>query len=95
MIGTIISLLSSRKNANPKPWLGFTETKSGTIKTSMRLPRFQDMQIDLGRLLNQVIQEVEPQSEVGGHAVAAGAIISESFLTDFIARVNQLVLEGM
>ncbi|MFX0124043.1 MAG: DHH family phosphoesterase [Candidatus Hodarchaeota archaeon] len=95
MIGTIISMLSMRKDVNPKPLLGYTQATSGKIKISMRLPRFQDIQIDLSRLLNQVIQEVEPHSEVGGHAVAAGAIISERSLADFIARVNQLVLEGM
>lgn len=95
MIGTIISLLSSRKNINPKPLLGYTQTTSGKIKISMRLSRFQDIQINLAHLLNQVIQDVEPKSEVGGHAVAAGAIISESFLADFIARVNQSVSEGM
>lgn len=95
MIGTIISMISSKKNVNPKPLLGYTQITSGKIKISMRVSRFQDMQIDLSCLLNQVIQEVEPQSEVGGHAVAAGAIISENSLADFIARVNQLILEGM
>jgi single-stranded-DNA-specific exonuclease len=95
MIGTIVSMLSSRKDINPKPLLGYTQTSSGKIKISMRLSRFQDIQIDLNRLLNEVVSKVEPQSEVGGHAVAAGAIISEIFLTDFIAHVNQLILKGM
>ena len=61
----------------------------------MRLSRFQDTQVDLGRLLNQVVQEVEPRSEVGGHTVAAGAIISESFLNDFIGHLSRLILKGM
>lgn len=91
MIGTIVSILSSRKHINPKPFLGYTQTLSGKIKVSMRLPRFQDVQIDLGRLLNQIVKEVEPQSEVGGHAVAAGAVISKNFLPDFIDRVNHLL----
>ncbi|MFX0013651.1 MAG: DHH family phosphoesterase [Promethearchaeota archaeon] len=94
MIGTIVSMLSSRKDLNPKPVLGCALTTSGRIKISMRLPRHQDQQIDLGRLLNQVVEEVEPESEVGGHTAAAGAIISEKFLPDFIDRVNQLVQEG-
>ncbi|MFX1516506.1 MAG: DHH family phosphoesterase [Promethearchaeota archaeon] len=95
MIGTIVSMLSTRKDINPKPLLGYTQTQSGKIKVSMRLPPFQDLQIDLSRLLHQVVKEVEPQSEVGGHAVAAGAVISKSFLPDFIDRVNQLLLKGM
>ncbi|UCG00590.1 MAG: DHH family phosphoesterase [Candidatus Heimdallarchaeota archaeon] len=95
MIGTIISMLSSKRDQNPKPLLGYTQTTSGKIKISMRLSRFQDIQIDLGHLLTQVMQKVEPQSEVGGHAAAAGAIISERFLTDFITQVNQLILEAM
>ena len=41
--------------------------------------------------LNQIVKEVEPQSEVGGHAVAAGAVISKNFLPDFIDRVNHLL----
>ncbi|MFW9906413.1 MAG: DHH family phosphoesterase [Candidatus Thorarchaeota archaeon] len=95
MIGTIVSMLSSRKEINPKPLLGYTQTLSGKIKISMRLPRFHNVQIDLSQLLNEVVKEVEPQSEVGGHAVAAGAIISENSLTDFIAQVNQRILKGM
>ena len=95
MIGTIISMLSSRKDITPKPLLGYTQTLSGKIKISMRLSRSYDLQIDLCRLLNEIVKELEPQSEVGGHAVAAGAIISESFLTDFIARVNQRILKGV
>jgi hypothetical protein len=88
-------MLSSRKDINPKPLLGYTQTLSGKIKVSMRMSRSQDLQIDLSRILHEVVKEVEPQSEVGGHTVAAGAIISESFLTDFIARVNQRILKGM
>lgn len=95
MIGTIISMLSSRKNISPKPMLGCARTTTGKIKISMRRSRFQDQQIDLGRILNQVIRDIEPNSEVGGHAAAAGAIISEALLSDFIARVNQLVLEEL
>jgi RecJ-like exonuclease len=95
MIGTIVSMLSSRKDINPKPLLGYTQTLSGKIKVSMRISQSQDLKIDLSRLLNEVVKEVEPQSEVGGHAVAAGAMISESVLTDFIARVNQRILKGV
>jgi RecJ-like exonuclease len=95
MIGTIISILSSRKDISSKPLLGCAQTTTGKIKISMRLSRFQDQQIDLCRLLNQVIRDVEPNSEVGGHAAAAGAIILEASLDVFVARVNQLVLEGL
>ncbi|UCG89784.1 MAG: DHH family phosphoesterase [Candidatus Heimdallarchaeota archaeon] len=95
MIGTIISILSSRRDLNPKPFLGCALTATGKVKISMRLSRFQDQHIDLGQLLNQVIRDIEPESEVGGHAAAAGAIISETFLSDFITLVNQLILEGL
>ncbi len=95
MIGTIISILSSRRDINPKPFLGCALTASGRVKISMRLSRFQDQVIDLGRLLNQVVQDVEPESEVGGHDAAAGAIISETFLDDFIAQINHLIKEGL
>ncbi len=94
MIGTIISILSFSKDIDPKPLLGCALTTTGKVKISMRLSRFFDQHINLARLLNQAVQEVEPESEVGGHAAAAGAIISEAFLSDFVARVNQLIQEG-
>ena len=59
----------------------------------MRLSCLQNKPIDLIHLLNQVIQELDPSFEVGGHAAAAGAMISETFLNDLIFRVNQLVQE--
>lgn len=93
IIGTIISMLSSNRELNPKPLLGCARTPTGKLKVSMRLSGHQNKPIDLFHLLNQVIQELDPSFEVGGHAAAAGAIISEISLNDLIARVNQLVQE--
>ncbi|UCE12889.1 MAG: DHH family phosphoesterase [Candidatus Heimdallarchaeota archaeon] len=94
IIGTIVSVLSSRKNQSQKPVLGCALTTTGRIKVSMRVSRYLNKQIDLSQILNQVIDRVEPDSEVGGHAAAAGAIISEISLEDFVSQVNQLALEG-
>lgn len=94
IIGTIVSVISSRKNQSSKPVLGCALTNTGKIKMSMRVSRFLNKKIDLSQILNQVINRVEPDSEVGGHAAAAGAIISETSLEDFISQVNQLILEG-
>ncbi len=93
IIGTIISMLSSKRELNPKPLLGCAQTTTGKIKVSMRLSGLQSKTLDLTHLLSQVIQEFDPSFEVGGHAAAAGALISETFLNDLIVRVNQLVQE--
>lgn len=95
IIGTIVSMISSKRDINPKPVLGCAKISSGKIKISMRTSRSQKKQVDLSHLLSQVIRKVEPGSEVGGHAAAAGAIISEPSLNEFIKYVDQLVLEGM
>ncbi|MFX1285459.1 MAG: DHH family phosphoesterase [Promethearchaeota archaeon] len=94
MIGTVISILSSRRELKPKPFLGCALTAAGKVKISMRLSHFQNQRMDLGSILSQIIRDIAPESEVGGHAAAAGAIISESYLSDFIAQVNQFILEG-
>ncbi|MFX0051574.1 MAG: DHHA1 domain-containing protein [Candidatus Hermodarchaeota archaeon] len=95
IIGTIVSMISARRDIGPKPVLGCAKISSGKIKISMRISRSQEKEINLSQLLTRVIQEVEPDSEVGGHSAAAGAIISESSLHEFIKLIDQLVLEGM
>ncbi|MHA2223957.1 MAG: DHH family phosphoesterase [Candidatus Hodarchaeales archaeon] len=94
IIGTILSILSSKRIIKPKPLLGCAKTSSGKLKISMRLSRFQERKIDLSSLLFQATQKMDPNAEVGGHAAAAGAIISQSSLNAFVANINQLVLEG-
>ncbi|MHA2074180.1 MAG: hypothetical protein ACW97X_06155 [Candidatus Hodarchaeales archaeon] len=46
---------------------------------------------DLSYLLKQVINTFDSNFEVGGHAAAAGAIITEEYLNIFVSRVDQLV----
>lgn len=91
IIGTICSILSSRKETEIKPILGCTQTTTNKIKISMRLSRFQTKKIDLSYLLKQVMEEMGQKFEVGGHATAAGAMIPEEFLDDFVTQVNQLI----
>jgi RecJ-like exonuclease len=95
IIGTIVSMISARRDLNPKPVLGCAKISSGKIKISMRISRSQEKEINLSQLLTGVIQKIEPDSEVGGHSAAAGAIISESSLQKFVKLVDKLVLEGM
>ncbi len=93
IIGTIISMISSNRNIKPKPILGVANMSPEKVKISMRTPNFLKSQIDLSELLLKATRQIEPGTEVGGHQAAAGAIISESFLQDFINLINQLVLE--
>jgi len=90
IIGTIISMLSSRKEHKLKPILGCSQTETNKIKISMRVSRFHPTKINLSLLLKQVAEEMDQKFEIGGHAAAAGAMISEKFLNDFVFRVNQL-----
>jgi single-stranded-DNA-specific exonuclease len=93
IIGTILSMISSMKHLHPKPILGCAVISSGKLKISMRTSRFQEGKIDLSEVLSNAIKALEPNSEVGGHAAAAGAVISESLLNDLVKNVNKLVLE--
>ncbi|MFX0087202.1 MAG: DHHA1 domain-containing protein [Candidatus Hodarchaeota archaeon] len=91
IIGTISSILSSRKETKLKPILGCTQTTTNKIKISMRVSRYQSKKLNLSYLLKQVIKEMDQNFEVGGHAAAAGAIIPEEFLDDFVNRINEFV----
>ena len=95
IIGTIISIHNSRKIKTPKPILGCTNTSTEKIKVSMRIPRLLKNKINLNLLLKAVVDEINPEFEVGGHKTAAGALISEDSLNDFVSRINQLVEEGL
>ncbi|MHA2306591.1 MAG: DHHA1 domain-containing protein [Candidatus Hodarchaeales archaeon] len=91
VIGTIISILSSRKENITKPILGCALTSTNKIKISMRTPKIHRNKFDLSYLLKQVINTFDSNFEVGGHAAAAGAIITEEYLNTFVSRVDQLV----
>ena len=93
IIGTIISKISAMENIK-KPVLGCALISDEKIKVSMRISS-KENQIDLSNVLKQAVQKVIPGSEVGGHAAAAGAIISALTLDDFVTCVDQLVLEGL
>ena len=91
IIGTIISILCSRKENNLKPFLGCTQTSTNKIKISMRTPKNYKNKLNLSYLLKQVVGDLDRNFEVGGHAAAAGAIINNEYLNEFVARVDQLV----
>lgn len=91
IIGTIVSILCSRKENNTKPILGCTQTSTNKIKISMRTPKIHKNKFNLSYLLKQVVDDLDRNFEVGGHAAAAGAIITEEYLNEFVAHVDQLV----
>jgi len=93
IIGTIVSKISAMKIVK-KPVLGCALLSNEKIKVSMRISSRENI-IDLSHVLKQAVQKVAPGSEVGGHAAAAGAIISNLALDDFLNYVDQLVLEGL
>ncbi len=91
IIGTISSIVSSRKETEKKPILGCTQTATDKIKISIRVSRYHTKEFNLSNLLKQVMKEMGQNFDVGGHAAAAGAIIPEEFLDDFVACVNEFV----
>ncbi len=88
LIGTILSMFSTRKGLKDKPLLGFTEIDDEKLKISMRLTKDSNLDIDLSNLLKQTIDELEPNTEVGGHSRAAGAIIRKENLINVINNLK-------
>ncbi len=91
LIGTILSMLSTRKKMKDKPLFGYSEMQNEKLKISMRLIKESNFEIDLNYLLKESIKSLEPNTEVGGHSRAAGAIIQRSNLSMVLKKLRSLV----
>ena len=86
MIGTLASILSKSNNANEKFIMSMAQLIDGTTKISLRMCGINNG-IDLKQIITDIIKDM-PNCEAGGHANAAGALISTDMENDFIERAK-------
>ncbi len=88
IIGTIGSILVSK--GLTKPLIGVAVTNDGKrLKLSLRIPKNIDSQIDAASMLRDSLALIAPQSEVGGHKGAAGAIILPEVLDKLLNELAE------
>ncbi|MFX1511109.1 MAG: DHHA1 domain-containing protein, partial [Promethearchaeota archaeon] len=88
IIGTVCSILISKDLT--KPLLGVASTEDNKkLKLSLRIPANIRPQINVAQVLRESLLLFAPQSEVGGHKGAAGAVISPEVLDQFLNRLKE------
>ncbi|WP_455143630.1 DHH family phosphoesterase [Candidatus Hodarchaeum mangrovi] len=92
-IGRITSMLSYQKEFKLKPILGIAKTSNERVKLSFRNNTNQNANFDLVSILKKVISNIEPNTEVGGHSDAAGAIVSENKIDEIIWEINETIMK--
>ncbi|MHA1974971.1 MAG: DHH family phosphoesterase [Candidatus Hodarchaeales archaeon] len=90
-IGRITSIISYREDLEAKPILGIAKASNDKLKLSMRRTKALKDNIDLSEILREIIHEIEPKTEVGGHRAAAGAMILEKSLNLVITNLNKRI----
>ena len=90
-IGRITSIISYREDLEAKPILGIAKSSNDKLKLSMRRTKALKDNIDLSEILREIIHEIEPKTEVGGHRAAAGAMILEKSLNLVITNLNKRI----
>jgi len=90
LVGTLASILSKSHNAKEKFIMSMAQLADGTTKVSLRMCGM-DENIDLKQIIVDIIEGM-PNCESGGHANAAGALISTDKEEEFIEKAK-LVLE--
>jgi len=90
IIGTLASILSKSNNSQEKFILSMAQLEDGTTKISLRMSGINNG-MDLKQIIVDIIEDM-PNCEAGGHANAAGALISTDMEDEFINRAK-VVLE--
>ena len=90
LIGTLASILSKSNNADEKFIMSMAQLIDGTTKVSIRMSG-NNNGVDLKQIIADIIKDM-PNCEAGGHANAAGALISTDMEEEFINRAK-VVLE--
>jgi len=90
LIGTLASILSKSNTSQEKFILSMAQLVDGTTKVSLRM-RGINNGMDLKQIIVDIIEGM-PNCEAGGHANAAGALISTDMEDEFINRAK-VVLE--
>jgi len=90
LVGTLASILSKSHNAKEKFIMSMAQLTDGTTKVSIRMCGM-DENIDLKQIIADIIKDM-PNCEAGGHANAAGALISTDKEEEFINNAK-IVLE--
>jgi len=90
LIGTLASILSKSYGTEEKFIMSMAQLIDGTTKISLRMCGINNG-IDLKQIIVDIIKDM-PNCEAGGHANAAGALISTDMEVDFIERAK-VVLE--
>jgi len=90
LIGTLASILSKSGNSTEKFIMSMAQIADGTTKVSLRMSG-NDNRADLKQMIADITDGI-PNCETGGHAHAAGALISTDVEEEFINKAK-LVLE--
>ncbi|MCK4848172.1 MAG: DHH family phosphoesterase [Candidatus Heimdallarchaeota archaeon] len=93
LIGPITSVISSMQNYKSKPVLSCATIDETRVKISMRKIHSFEKKIDLDKILVKAVDTLEFVTEVGGHSSAAGAIVKNSQLDNFVDTVNAIITE--
>ena len=90
LIGTLASILSKSNSSKEKFIMSMAQLVDGTTKVSLRMSGINDG-MDLKQIIVDIIKDMQ-NCEAGGHANAAGALISTDMEEEFINRAK-IVLE--
>jgi len=90
LIGTLASILSKSIGTKEKFIMSMAQLIDGTTKISLRMGGINNG-VDLKQIIVGIIKDM-PNCEAGGHANAAGALISTDMEDEFIERAK-VVLE--
>ena len=90
LIGTLASILSKSNSSEEKFIMSMAQLIDGTTKVSLRMSGINNG-MDLKQIIVDIIKDMQ-NCEAGGHANAAGALISTDMEEEFINRAK-IVLE--
>ena len=94
VIGPITSILASMEEYHSKPILSCAKIDENRVKLSIRKAHSSNTRTELDKLLRQGINQLNLDTEVGGHSAAAGAILIEKELSSFKMQLNNILLES-
>lgn len=94
LIAPITSIISSNVDITKgKTLLGWSYSEKDRIKISVRLPKTVKNGINLAKILKEVVFSIDPESEVGGHNAAAGAMIEKKDLHSIIQSLSDSLIK--
>lgn len=89
LAGTLASIVSKSNNTEEKFILSMAQLADGTTKVSLRLSGSNNG-VDLKQIISEIVYGL-PDCEAGGHANAAGALISTAMEEEFIKRAKAVL----